>query len=208
MILAYHKIDIICPTLWWVTPAALARQLAELANREFVYLDAYDPANPRHVVLTFDDAYENLYWHAFPLLRQAGLPFEIFVIGGAIGGWNHFDTEEPLTRFASLAQLREMAGHGARLQWHSHSHPSLPSLAPAALEEEMRVPVDLRHTFPTPHFRWLAYPFGQHDSRAEQTARQNFAGAVSVNAGDMTDRWRLNRVIVREDSHFFPVPGG
>ena len=56
-------------------------------------------------MLTFDDGYENVYWYAYPILKQKRIPFEIFAIGGLIGCFNDFDCDEPLTRFASRDQL-------------------------------------------------------------------------------------------------------
>src|SRR6476660_6065958 len=84
MILMYHKVDLITPTMWWITPADLERQIATLAGKTFVYLEDYTSPE-REVVLTFDDAYENVYHHALPILRAHNLPFELFVIGDQIG---------------------------------------------------------------------------------------------------------------------------
>ena len=159
-------------------------------------------------VLTFDDAYENIYRHAYPLLKKERLPFEIFVIGGLIGDWNHFDDEEPLTRFASLDQLREMADGQGRIQWHSRTHRSLPELTDSEIEDELTIPPDLQEHFPEPHFRWLAYPYGLHDDRMVRLARRNFAGAVCVRTGDADDRWQLDRVIVDETTRFPSGPTG
>ena len=115
MIAMYHKIDIITPTIWWITPRNLLRQINEMRHMKFVHLDDYDPSDPRHVVMTFDDAYENFYHHAFPILKRERIPFELFVIGDLIGEWNHFDDGEPLTRFATLDQLLEIAESDGRM---------------------------------------------------------------------------------------------
>lgn len=202
MILMYHKVDIITPSLWWVTAATFARQLEQLGDRKFVYLDDYDAANPEHVAITFDDAYENVYRWAFPALRRNGIPFELFVIGDWIGDWNQFDRSEPLTRFASLEQLMEMAQGGARVQWHTNSHPDLPSLADDQLERELAVPEVLQSRFPAPHLSWLAYPSGCYDDRVVRLVRSRFSGAVAVLEGQPTDRWRLNRITVDEHTVF------
>ena len=198
MIAMYHKIDIVSPTIWWATPRNLLRHINELRRFEFVYLDDYDPANPRHVVLTFDDAYENFYHHAYPILKRLRIPFELFVIGDLIGEWNQFDDGEPLTRFAGMDQLCEIADGGGRVQWHTRSHPALHEVSDAQIDHELTVPDEIRAFFPAPHMRWFSYPFGLHDERSVGLARKKFAGAVSVVNGEREDRWQLNRVLVHD----------
>ncbi|MBX3438089.1 MAG: polysaccharide deacetylase family protein, partial [Planctomycetaceae bacterium] len=193
MILMYHKVDIITPTIWWITPADLNRHLSHLKHRTFVSLDDYTSPD-KQVVVTFDDAYENVFRHALPVLKAHGVPFEVFVIGGSIGRWNLFDPGEPMTRHMDVSQLDELTRWGGRLQWHTISHPNLPDLDDDALNREMTVPTDLAMRFPAPHFTWFSYPGGAHDERAVQLARKRFAGAVSVTDGQPNDRWLLNRV--------------
>jgi peptidoglycan/xylan/chitin deacetylase (PgdA/CDA1 family) len=201
MILMYHKVDIIRPTMWWVTSGALERQLAELSDKRFVYLDDYDsPAT--QVVITFDDAYENLAHHALPVLRAARAPFEVFVIGDVLGSWNDFDDAEPPTRHLDHAGLDLVVSAGGRIQWHTRTHPDLRSLDDTGLRTELSVPEALRVRYPSPHLAWLAYPGGLHDVRVVSSARPQFAGAVSVIAGQPDDRWQLNRITVEESTSF------
>jgi peptidoglycan/xylan/chitin deacetylase (PgdA/CDA1 family) len=203
MILMYHKVDIVTPTVWWLTPGDLARHIEGLQHKEFVYLDDY--ASPEsQVVITFDDAYENIYRHALPVLTAHHVPFEVFVIGDQIGRWNHFDPGEPLTRHMDMTQLEEIRRCGGRLQWHTRTHPHLPDLNAADVEKEMTVPEDLADKFPSPHFTWFSYPGGAHDDRAVAIARRQFAGAVSVIDGQPNDRWQLNRVTVDRNTAISP----
>jgi peptidoglycan/xylan/chitin deacetylase (PgdA/CDA1 family) len=195
MILMYHKVDVVTPTLWWVTPEDLERHLTSLSNRQFVYLEDYrSPSN--QVVVTFDDAYENVFRHALPVLKRLRRPFEVFVIGDVIGDWNDFDPGEPRTRHMNLDQMAEIAAAGGRIQWHSRSHPDLKGVSDADLEQELEVPEELRREFPLPHFSWFSYPGGSHDDRCVHAASRKFSGAVSVIDGRPDDRWQLNRVTV------------
>jgi peptidoglycan/xylan/chitin deacetylase (PgdA/CDA1 family) len=199
MILMYHKVDIITPTIWWVTPGDLDRHVTNLKHRTFVYLEDYKSPK-REVVITFDDAYENVYRHALPVLASHKVPFEVFVIGERIGGWNHFDPGEPQTRHMEMCHLEEITRHGGRVQWHTRTHPNLPDLSDDAIEEEMTVPPDLRQKLPVPHFTWFSYPGGSHDDRAIEVARRKFSGAVSVTHGKPNDRWQLNRITVDRET--------
>lgn len=203
MILMYHKVDIITPTMWWLTPGDLDRHITNLRQRNFVYLEDYRFPD-REVVITFDDAYENVYRHALPVLASHNVPFEVFVIGGKIGGWNDFDPGEPQTRHMGMYHLEEITQRGGRLQWHTRTHPNLPDLSDDAIEEEMTVPTELRQRFPAPHFAWVSYPGGSHDERAVEVARRRFSGAVSVTHGKPNDRWQLNRITVDRDTAISP----
>lgn len=202
MILLFHKVDANAPTQWWVTADAFDRQLADLAGYDVVSLAAYDPGNARHVVITFDGVYENVFQFAFPLLKKRGYCFELFITGNYLGGDNAFDSVEPLAKFCTVAQLEEMAAHGGVLQWHTASHCRLSGLDAAQLERELLVPPMLRSRFASPHFDWFAYPHGDHDAAAIDLVRQNFTGALSCVAGDQADRYQFNRLTVLESSRF------
>lgn len=202
MILLFHKVAASALTQWWVTADAFDRQLADLAGYDVVALTDYEPANPRHVVITFDGVYENVFQFAFPLLKKWRYPFELFITGDYLDADNSFDVGEPAARFCTVEQLATMCASGGRLQWHTASHQRLTGLDHAEIEREVTVPVELRKRFGRPHFDWFAYPHGDHDGKAVALVRQNFAGALSCVAGDDSDRYQLNRFTVLEESRF------
>ena len=202
MILMYHKIALEAPTLWWVTADAFWLQMEQLLRYTVVPLSNYDPLNPRHVVITFDGVYENVYTYALPILRRFGYPFELFVIGDMIGKGNEFDQPvEPPARFASVVQLKTMVKHGGRLQWHSRTHQDLSELKKPQLDSELKVPEQIRD-LDAVGFRWFAYPNGRLNPSLIEETRRCFEGAVSCVAGNNTDRFQLNRVTVTNDTSF------
>jgi peptidoglycan/xylan/chitin deacetylase (PgdA/CDA1 family) len=116
MILLYHKVAPLPHTRWWVSADSFDVQLAALREREVVYLDDYDPTNPRHAVITFDGVYENVRRFALPLLKKWDYPFELFVIGDLLGEENIFDQDmEPPARFASCEDLEALVAGGGRV---------------------------------------------------------------------------------------------
>ena len=200
MILLYHKVAPETPSIWWVSVDNFDRQMADLQGKDVVLLDDYDPSNPRHVVITFDGIYENVWQYAFPILRKWNYPFELFVIGGVVGGDNAFDRVEPAARFATIEQLQEMAHGGGRLQWHTISHRRMDGLSEQELDAELTVPEPLANVFCAPHFRWFAYPHGDHTPQVVEAVRTRFSGALSCVAGNDTDRHQLNRETVFDDT--------
>ena len=200
LILMYHKVDVITPSQWWVSAKGFRSQIASLLDRyELVYLDKYDVNDKQQVVVTFDDAYENVFRHAFPVLQELHLPFEIFIIGDLLGNWNDYDKTEMRTRFCSVTHIQEMADNGARIQWHSKSHKNLVGLNNVDLKNELTVNPELKAVFPEPHFRWFSYPYGFHNESVVQEVRKKFSGAVSVEQGSDFDRFQLNRISVDEN---------
>lgn len=207
MILLYHKIDLISKSRWYVTADTFDRQMASLQAYTVVPLDEYDPGNPKHVSITFDGIYENVWRFGAPILEKWGYSYELFIIGDHIGGDNAFDAAEPLERFADANMLEDMAHRGARIQWHSKSHRRLDTLSKEDMVRELDVPAFLRERFDGPHWRWFAYPhdIDQTSCRSqyvEAAVQSKFSGALACVAGSAAERFRLNRLTVIEDTRF------
>lgn len=199
MILMYHKVAPTTPSIWWVSADTFNRQLAALQAYDVVYLDEYDPKNPRQAVITFDGVYKNVLEYAAPLLQKWGYPFELFVIGERLGKSNEFDQSvEPPADFANLDELRELVRMGGRIQWHSRTHRELRGLPASSLDEELTPSRSLADQFPAPHLRWFAYPHGQYDDALLEGVRRKFVGAVACNEEASEDRYLLPRVTVTE----------
>ena len=83
----------------------------------------------RSVAITIDDAYLSVYENAWPLLKEAGFPFTIFV------STDNLDQKMPA--FMNWAQLKEMADQGVYVGHHTASHAHLPRLSADKLKEEI-----------------------------------------------------------------------
>lgn len=196
MILMYHKVAPESPTMWWVYVDEFRRQMLELRDRKVVYLDDYDPANPDHVVITFDGVYRNVLEFAAPVLLELGYPFELFITGDYIGRNNYFDTPEPVADFAGEAELRHLIDMGGRLQWHGNAHLNLGKVGDVGLiTRELDIPQQIR-ALDSNGFRWLAYPHGAFNAQTLELVRQRFVGALSCHQGNNTESHQLNRLTV------------
>ena len=199
MLLVYHKVYLTNKTHWWVSADTFDRHMAALQAYDVVYLDDYDSLDPKQAVITFDGIYQNVAEVALPILKKWGYPFELFVIGDYIGRMNDFDQHvEPPCQFATLEALDELVAAGGRIQWHTATHKRLVGLSDDELDREIETPQELRQRYKDPHFRWFAYPHGEHDERIETRVKSNFGGALSCDAGDDRDCFKLNRTIVHE----------
>jgi peptidoglycan/xylan/chitin deacetylase (PgdA/CDA1 family) len=178
-----------------VSPASFAAQLEWLAQHGYRvirlsqlvgFLAGREALPPRSVVITFDDGYESVYRHAFPLLRKHGFPATLFVYTDFVGtgdglGWS---------------QLAEMAQSGlVDVQAHSKTHRNLIERAPGetddryrqAVATELRAPREMlerRLSAAQVQVRHFAYPFGDaNEVVLDAMTRQRYDLGVTVNPG-------------------------
>jgi peptidoglycan/xylan/chitin deacetylase (PgdA/CDA1 family) len=82
----------------------------------------------RAVAITIDDAYRSVYEVAFPMFKEYGFPFTVFVATDAV--------DDGLTAYMSWDQMRDMAGAGATYANHGAAHRSVIDRADGATDEE------------------------------------------------------------------------
>lgn len=202
MILMYHKVFLESPTMWWVDIDNFYRQMCELKHKTLVYLDDYDPYNPNHVVITFDGCYKNVLQYAVPILKKFSYPFEVFITSDYLGKDNSFDTGEPLADFVTFEDLKTLLESGARLQWHTKSHRNFNNVDDIKIiQDELNIPDYLRD-LDNRSFRWFAYPNGEWNEIVVNEVKKRFAGALSCDQGNNKDIYKLNRIIVTNESSF------
>jgi peptidoglycan/xylan/chitin deacetylase (PgdA/CDA1 family) len=195
-----------------VDPAEFADQMDYLDDEGYQAITAADLAErqasgtelpKRPVVLTFDDAYDDFYTAALPVLRKHGFPSTVFVPTGCVGLTAWFNAfmggeDHPMM---SWPALRDALAEGVEIGAHSHTHPQL-DLVPERvardevtrsrrlLEDQLGVPVE-----------GFAYPFGYWNRAARAAvAAEGFRYGVAVADLRMTpgdDMFTLPRLTVR-----------
>lgn len=118
---------------------------------------------PRSVAITIDDAYRSAYTEAWPRLREAGLPFTLFVATDAVDQ-NRADS-------MSWDQIRELAEAGVTIGNHTASHASLPTLKPEEIRDEYRRSNARFQSELGFVPRLQAYPYGEASAAAMAEAR-------------------------------------
>ncbi len=78
---------------------------------------------PKSALITLDDGWKSVYTDAFPILRELGLPFTLYLYKNYVDGGN---------KALTSAMIREMMKAGATIGSHSVSHPY-----PATVRERM-----------------------------------------------------------------------
>lgn len=206
VVLAYHDVgdDSANSTDYYVSPAQLREQLTaairwglrfvDLAELTDGLLAGRDVDGLASVV--FDDSLVGVHHHALPVLAELGVPATVFAVSDGLGSsppwW------PGAARVMTPAELVETASLGFRIASHTRTHPSLPSLTPdrladelagskAALEDLAGAPVEL-----------FAYPFGHHDPAVrDAVAEAGYRAGYSFLNGRLTpglDPFRLPRL--------------
>jgi peptidoglycan/xylan/chitin deacetylase (PgdA/CDA1 family) len=187
-ILCYHRVGSGSSKMD-ISPAKLQAQLEWLRNngRPVVrlsdlaaFLAGKRPLPPRAVVITFDDGYESVHRHAFPLLRKYGAPATLFVYTDFIGSRDGL----------SWAQLDEMQRSGlVDIQAHSKSHINLSDIDAnrARLDAELRQPralIERSLGAAGAKVRHFAYPYGDAtEAVLDAMQRAGYEIGVTVNPG-------------------------
>ncbi len=205
-LLIYHRVGGGTRDELDVPREAFARQVDLLERHDVVSLDtALDrldrgDASPS-TVLTFDDGFEDVYEHAWPLLRSRQLPFVVYLASAYVSQsmrWEGSTARGVAGRGMSWAQLQEMVDSGlCTVGNHTHSHVRPQSLTPEELDEcnenvQAHLGVTPRHfTYP-----W-GIPVPEMESELRVRFRSSSTGMLGRNLPG-ADRMRLYRVPVRQ----------
>lgn len=148
------------------------------------------------VAITFDDGYRSVYTQAFPLLKEKGWPFTVFVSAEAM--------DQGHGPVATWDELRKMAEHGGEVANHGryHQHMNRNRNGESDSEWAARIQAELEYcqtrlkeemgTAPP----LVAYTYGEHDPRLLNLIRKmGWAGfgQQSGAAGENSDMACLPR---------------
>ena len=205
VILQYHHVSDTTPAVTSVTPEVFSQHLDYLAANNFniiplteatAALQKKEPLPEKSVVITFDDAFLNIYTNAFPLLKEKGWPFTIFVATAPV--------DKKYGQFLSWEQIREMTEHGATIANHTINHDHSVERLPGETEAQwlQRFRDDLKTTEKrieektgqsVQHFAWT---FGETTPELRRELKNMGyigIGQQSGAAGELSDFTRLPR---------------
>jgi peptidoglycan/xylan/chitin deacetylase (PgdA/CDA1 family) len=186
LVLCYHAVSERWTADLSITPGALEGQLTFLVEHGYrgaTFTEAVTGAPDGKVVaVTFDDAYRSVLELGLPILSRLGLPGSVFVptdFAGTerpmswpgIDQWSGSPFETELVPM-SWEELGRLAADGWEIGSHTCSHPHLTRLDGAALDGELRRSREVCEERLGRPCASLAYPYGDHDARVVQAARE------------------------------------
>jgi peptidoglycan/xylan/chitin deacetylase (PgdA/CDA1 family) len=147
---------------WGYTPIPISRLAAALAA------GASLPRRP--VVITFDDGYQDVYTHAFPVMHSLGYPGVVYVISQQVGVGGYLNVE----------QLQELAAAGWEIGSHTRTHTSLRAWG-ANLEREIAVSRQELETMLQAPVSSFSFPYGLTSQAATQWVKDSgYTAAVGL----------------------------
>jgi peptidoglycan/xylan/chitin deacetylase (PgdA/CDA1 family) len=162
-------------------------------------IKAGKPFPERSFAITFDDGYQSVYEHGFPVLRQFGFTATLFLAVGASSGRS--DTQRLPTleqrRMLSWGEIREMGAAGIGFGAHTLTHPDLTRVAFDQARREIIVSKEIIENALGKAVHCFAYPYGRCDDRSRRIAKEHFACACSDRlalATGASDLFALERV--------------
>lgn len=180
-ILQYHHVGEKTPFSTSVTPTQFQEHMDYLEDAGFQVLDLATSLNKiqqgvalpeKAVAITFDDAYLNIYQSGFPILKEKGFPFTIFI--------NTQPVRQKNKHFLNWDQMREMQRSGVSFANHTDSHPYMLRLVkaetPKAWQQRMLKEIAqvekklISELGSSPNM--LAYPYGESNAWLRQHLKQ------------------------------------
>ena len=147
-----------------------------------------NPLPDKTVGISIDDAFLSVYQKAWPRLREAKLPFTLFIATDPI--------DKNLPGYMSWNQIRTLQKAGVEIGNQTASHPHMPLLTTSRIEEELtrsskRFQEELGFVPKT-----IAYPYGEYSLAVGKTVR---AAGFTIGFGQHSG-------VLHSDSDFFYLP--
>ncbi len=182
-VLNYHHVHDEAESFFRVTPATLRAQMEFLLGAGYRPIDLQalltlkgaSSVNEKYALVTFDDAYDDFFANAWPVLKPLQIPITLFVISGYIGDWNDWDPiRESRRRHLDRDQLQYLRDEGVTLASHTQTHLPLVVLGERPLLAEIRdSKCVLEQSFEAP-IRALAYPGGHVNQRVRDATAEHY----------------------------------
>jgi len=143
-------------------------------------LEAGETLPDRTVALTVDDAYLSFYEHAWPLLRDAGIPSSLFVATEAV------DRGTP--GYMTWDQIREVAQSGVTIGSQAVTHPHMPEYGPERWQRELAESADRIAEELGARPDLFAYPYGEASLEImEATQAAGYRAAFGQHSGALNE---------------------
>lgn len=207
-ILTFHALDDVPASVASVLPGVFERGIERLCANGYRSIDLMEavaclrqglPLPRRSFVITFDDGYDSVYRHAFPVLQRHGLSATIFLTTGESGSKGPQERLPTFNRrqMLSWSEIREMRRAGNTFGAHTVTHPDLTTASPERVRSELMDSKAIIEDALGSEVAAFAYPYGRHDERIRSIVAEHFACACSDRIGLLaafSDVYAMERV--------------
>jgi len=184
-IFTFHSIDDKGSVISY-SPRHFALLLGVLAEKNIPVLDLdtlLEPGTRHGVALTFDDGMHSVYRQALPVLRDHGVPAHLFLATGAVDSatpWPPDAVDEHTFEMLNWDEIGALHAAGVAIECHTRTHPDMRTLSYEQMQDECEQADDLIGKRLGRRPAYFAYPFGYHNRKVRDYARQRYRGAVTT----------------------------
>lgn len=208
-ILIYHQVGVKFGREMEVSTETFTKQLdwmqtyGEIVDLETAIERRGEPGADKLFVLTFDDGFVDVYENAFPLMKDRGIPFTLYLTTRPIETGQPLDPRYPDARPLTWDQVNEMHARSlATVGAHTHTHLDVRNASPDQIRDELdrsdsAIASNVGHM--PKHF---AYPWGWWSVAADPLVRERYVSAA-VGGGVSVESHRLSRVPVQHADRLF-----
>lgn len=167
--LAYHKVTEQWElSLTMLYPRNFERQMRFLAKKGYIgksLKDYMEDPRDNYFILTFDDAYQNVYLNAFPLLKELGFTASVFVLTNFIGRDNTWDFTpcKIYSRHMNVEELKQLHEAGWEVASHGENHRAMTGMHPDAIAHELKHSKELISSITGEEVKTFCFPFGAYN---------------------------------------------
>lgn len=166
--------------------------------------------NEKKFIITFDDAYENVFINAFPILRKLGFNAVCFIVANKIGHYNDWDKNKnkfKKMKIMNFEQINEWLKNGFSIGSHTLDHVDLTKLnRNDKIDQIVNSKKHLNRLFNT-EIDTFAFPFGSYDDETQNIINENYDYAVTTKRSRFVknkfNNKLLPRVPVSKNDNFF-----
>jgi peptidoglycan/xylan/chitin deacetylase (PgdA/CDA1 family) len=167
----------------------------------------------KYVSITFDDAYQDFYTYAFPILREFGFSATVFLPTGFID--NKETSLKESKEHLTWNEIQELDRKGIDFGSHTVKHPQLKFLNPGAIEYEIEQSKETIEDKLNKSVDSFSYPFAfpEEDKQFTEYLRKtlhkhNYTCGVTTKIGTASlkdDRYFLRRIPINscDETVFF-----
>ncbi len=216
-ILLYHRLrsrteaaDLDWERIFVVYADEFERQMEYLHQHGYRVIDLEDyllfvrgerklPKNP--VIITFDDGYDSVYRHAWPILKRLNFPAVVFVTVNEES--EVFKPFRPYDSPLNREQIKAMSEGGISIQSHGLTHRALCLLSPEEVRKELIESRRQLEGITGKPVKFLAIPGAFYSPEVKRLARETgYEAAFSGHKGSNnknSDLFSLRRVVPERD---------
>ncbi|RMF61398.1 MAG: polysaccharide deacetylase family protein [Calditrichaeota bacterium] len=141
--------------------------------------ELHDPC----IALTFDDGFENIYHHAFPILEEHQMEATVFLTTNHIGrknDWKNQPSNIPILPMLNWDQISEMSRSCFSFEAHTKNHPNLSQIPVEQAKEEIEQSKRDIEEHLGKSVEFFCYPYGHYNPKVYEIIKQRFKGACST----------------------------